>query len=239
MSSPSPLRRVLAASLMAVALLGSLGCTLVEVVALNRRDLTEFQVVGRQLFMAYEINSRTLDQFEAVIEEHPEVETLVLTVVPGSLDDEINVQLGKRVRELGLRTHLARGGMIASGGVDLFLAGVERTVGAGSYVGVHSWSAGLGRTGADVPRDDPQHQLYLDYYRAIDIAESFYWFTLEAAPAGEMHWMTLDEVERFDMVTAPLVDSEDPGPFAEVIQSIEEEARSRAEDRPLAVDRDG
>ena len=121
------------------------GCTMMEVVALNNRELTEFSVVGDRLYMVDEINSLTLDQFNAVVEAHPNIQTLVLTVVPGSVDDEINLLLGQRVRELGLDTHLVSRGMIASGGVDLFLAGVERTMESGASIGVHSWAAGLAR----------------------------------------------------------------------------------------------
>ena len=106
---------------------------------------------------------------------------------------------GRRVRAepRSLATHLPKEGEIASGGTDFFLAGHERTLEAGSRIGVHSWSGLDGEEGVDVPRDDPQHQLYLEYYRAMEIPEASYWFTLEAAPAAGVHWMSTSELEQF------------------------------------------
>lgn len=91
-------------------------------------------------------------------------------------------------------------GMIASGGVDFFLAGVGRTVDTGGKLAVHSW-AGDGVTGDQVPRDDPQHSLYLDYYAEMGIPAEFYWFTLQAAPAEDIYYMTADEMAEYQMTT--------------------------------------
>ena len=211
------------------------GCTLMEVAYLNQVELTEFQVEGDRLYLANEINSRSLEQFREVMAAHPDVRTLVLTVVPGSVDDEINLQLGLEVRKRGLNTYLPAGGLIASGGVDLFLAGVERTIEEGAYVGVHSWAAGLGRTGDDVPRDHPDHQPYLSYYRDIDTPADFYWFTLKAAPAGQMHWMDAEEIEQYDVTTrAVLPSGEFRGPFSGLMDDIQLEAEG-SDDAPRPV----
>jgi len=56
-------------------------------------------------------------------------------------------------------------------------------------------------SGADLPPDDPEHDLYLDYYADIGISEDFYWFTLDAAPANSIHWMTAEEMDRYGMLT--------------------------------------
>lgn len=223
--------------LLAVAASLLTGCVMLEVARLNRIDLTELRVDGDLLYMAHEINSRTLDQFHRVMEASPEIETLVLTVVPGSVDDEINLQLGLEVHRRGLATHVPSGGLIASGGVDLFLAGVERTIEKGAFVGVHSWAAGGGRTGADLPRDHKSHRLYLDYYQAIDIPADFYWFTLESAPAGDMHWVSAEELERHGMITRPLVEgaAEPGGPFAREMLELRREVVDRRDDPPVPV----
>lgn len=54
-----------------------------------------------------------------------------------------------------------------------------------------------------MPKTDPAHQDYLSYYADLGIPGAFYWFTLDAAGADEMHWMTASEVARFAMTTAP------------------------------------
>lgn len=221
---------------LALCVLSLSGCVWLEVSRLNRMDLTEFHVEGERLYIANEINARSLDQFLAVMESAPQVQTLVFTVVPGSVDDEVNLEFGKEIRKRGLSTYLVSGGLIASGGVDLFLAGTERTLEVGSFVGVHSWAAGGGKTGASVPKDHPAHALYLDYYEAIDIAEEFYWFTLEA-PAREMHWMSVEELQQYGVTTRPLQPSGamPSGPFGEHIRELHTSLNERPDDAPVAV----
>ena len=67
-----------------------------------------------------DINSKTDDQFEAVVAANPQITTIVECVVPGSLDDDTMIPLSYRVRELGLNTHLTSTSDIVSGGVDFF-----------------------------------------------------------------------------------------------------------------------
>ena len=52
-----------------------------------------------------------------------------------------------------------------------------------------------------MPRSRRAHDLYLDYYTDMGIDPSFYWFTLDAAPADSIHWMTSDELIAFGLVT--------------------------------------
>lgn len=90
--------------------------------------------------------------------------------------------------------------MVASGGVDFFLAGTQRRIAKGALVGVHAWSDGF-NSATDLADDDPAHQSYLDFYKTVGIDPQFYWYTLDAAPADDMHWMTDDELRRFSIAT--------------------------------------
>ncbi len=54
---------------------------------------------------------------------------------------------------------------------------------------------------ADLPRDDPEHAPYLEYFAAIGISPDFYWFTLEAAPPDGIHYLTPTEMVEFGVVT--------------------------------------
>lgn len=159
-----------------------------------------FDVDGERAIMSGVIDGTTPERVQALINEHPEVKTIVMQEVDGSADDEANIVASRLVRKHGFNTHVPADGMIASGGVDFFLAGVERTVDTGRKLGVHSW-AGDGVTGDQVPRDDPQHHLYLDYYAEMGIPAEFYWFTLQAAPAEDIHNMTPDEIVQYQMTT--------------------------------------
>jgi len=173
------------------------------VIALNQIEVTDFEVRGDELWMNGEINSKTLGQFEEVFAANPNITTLVEEVVPGSLNDDTMIELAYRVRELGLNTRLLAHSEIDSGGVDLFLAGVERTMADGAHIGVHSWSDGI-KEATDYPPDAPEHEQNRKYIEDMLGSDDFYWFTIEAAPADGIHPMTNDEIERYGLLTEPI-----------------------------------
>lgn len=181
---------VIAASLLAVV-----GC------GLDYEPLT-FSVEGGAIFAEGVIDGSSLEAFQATRADHPEITTLVLRTIEGSADDAANLAFSRQVRALGFVTVVPSDGMVASGGTDLFLAGATRVLEPGACMGVHSWSAGE-YTATDLPRSDPEHAPYLTYYRDIGIDEDFYWFTLEAAPAESMHWMTRQEVDTYGITSGP------------------------------------
>jgi len=166
----------------------------------------DLKLQDRTLVMNGVIDSDAPALMRAALDANPNIDTLVLQNVPGSIDDERNLEMAALVRARGLTTIVPANGMVASGGTDLFLAGVRRVAEPGACLGVHSWAAGglFGYTaGRDVPRDDPQHQIYLEYYDQMGIDRAFYWFTLEQASVEEIYWMSPDEVNRFEMTSTP------------------------------------
>ncbi|WP_432450706.1 alpha/beta hydrolase [Aliiroseovarius marinus] len=153
------------------------------------------------------VDGTTPDIMRNALQTHPEIKTVVLQYVPGSADDEANLEAARMLRANGMNTVVPSGGLVASGGTDLFLAGVTREIGPGACLGVHSWAAGgiTGFTeGKDVPKDDPQHQLYLSYYDEMGIPQDFYWYTLDAADAENIHYMSNRELTQFGMATTPI-----------------------------------
>ena len=178
------------------------GCAIIELARLNSTDQTKFTVEGNSLHMDGIINSRTPDSLRAVLDANPQLTEIVLHDVPGSVDDEANLVASRMVRNRGLNTRLVASSEIASGGTDFFLAGVQRRFETGAKIGVHSWGT-LFDSGAEVPKNDPRHQLYLDYYNTMGITPEFYWYTLNAASADDIHWMTPDEIRKYDLATAP------------------------------------
>ncbi len=187
--------------------LGALGgCEIVAVTALNMIETTTFTVEDDLLFMSGEINSKTDEQFEQVVAANPQITTIVECNVPGSLDDDTMIPLSYRVRELGLNTHLTSTSVIASGGVDFFLSGVERTMSQGAQIGVHSWSDGV-REAADFRRDAQEHTANATYVRDMLGDDEFYWFTIYSAPADAIYQMTEAEIDTYGMLTAPVMDA--------------------------------
>ncbi len=189
-----------------VFLLSPLG-QLPLIMIMNNIESTQLEVRGEELWMNGEINSKTYDQFVAVLEENPQITTLVEEVVPGSMDDDTMIKLAYFVREKGLKTKLLAHSAIDSGGVDLFLAGTERTMERGAHIGVHSWSDGV-RDAADYPKDSPEHEPNRKYIEEMLGDDAFYWFTIYAAPANGIHPMTEAEIEQYGLLTQPITDKQ-------------------------------
>lgn len=162
-----------------------------------------FEVDGDRAEMTGTIGPSTPFRIMELVFYHPEVSTIVMSDVPGSLDDDSNLRACRMVRAHGLNTFVPRDGEVASGGTDFFQAGVERTCEKGAKFGVHSW-AEFGAEGTDYPRDSEEHVMYLNYYDEMGIPQSFYWYTLEAASAEDIHWMTESELEQYNMFTSPI-----------------------------------
>lgn len=180
------------------------GCVQMEVAYLNATDTISFEADGSDLLVNGTLNSRSLAAFEQAIADNPDVSRLVLLEVPGSVDDEVNLQLGHRVRDLGLDTHVTADSEIHSGGTDLFLAGVERSMEDGAVLGVHSWAVG-NLQGRDLPKSDPEHAAYVRYTKRMLGSDAFYWFTLDAAPVQETHVMSAEEIAKYGLLTKPVV----------------------------------
>lgn len=179
------------------------GCEMAAIIAMNQIETTRFTVEGNTLHMSGEINSKTLNQFEAIIANNPSIDTLLEGVVEGSLDDDTMIALAYRVRELGMATHLNADSEIYSGGVDLFLAGVERTMERGAKIGVHSW-ADFFKEAKDYPRDSPEHEQNRKYIEDMLGADDFYWFTIYAAPADSIMLMSESEILEYGLLTQPI-----------------------------------
>ena len=166
----------------------------------NMTRITEFHVEGSKLYMQGEINSKTLEQFEEIYSEYPNIDTLIELTVTGSIDDETMIALAYRIRELRINTHLTADSRIYSGAVDLFLAGVKRTMETGAIIGVHSWSDGM-HDASDYPLESPEHEQNRFYVEQMLGDDAFYWFTIYAAPADDIYIMSEEDVTKFGLLT--------------------------------------
>lgn len=165
------------------------------------RDITETYVIDDRLHVAGTLNALTFNEIAAHLDDNPGLTTVVLEQIDGSIDDEVNLQTAMLIHEAGLDTYLPADGTIESGAVDLFCAGRNRIAERGARIGVHSWAGEDGLEGGALPRDDEEHEIYLEYFNAVDCPVSFYWFTLAAAPADGMHYMSEREWRDYEVVT--------------------------------------
>jgi hypothetical protein len=152
---------------------------------------------GKSIKMKGEVGSSSLDDFNSIIRDHPYVTTVRIIDCDGSVDDETCFLLMKRLHDLGINTHIEDDGWVASGGVDFFLSGIQRTMGSNTKIGVHSWSDGSNEA-TDYPVGHENHLPYIASYvsigRSQGEADQLYYFIINAAPAADVHWMTDDEI---------------------------------------------
>ncbi len=165
-------------------------------------------------------------KFREMMTAHPGITQLTLVFVGGSSVSERTIngkvsddgmELGREVYKRGMHTHVPDKGLVASGGTDLFASGkttsyagelggpaeCDLDVPTKTCLGVHSWGGGWDEnpkgTGWDIKddKDHAQHDKYLEYFKDIGVDEAFYFYTIGAAKAGGMAYMTHAEYETY------------------------------------------
>lgn len=190
-----------------VLLLSLVGCTSLSGTqkkqSLANRENTQLEIYIEKdmAFISGVLGSDLPAQLTEMVRQSPNVQTLVLVDIPGTIDQEATTQAARLIRRLGLNTHIARTGYVLSGGVDLFLGGVKRSIGAGAGVGVHSWLDQLGLDPKELNLADPIHATYVNFYLEMGVPERFYWFSLDAAPAERIYFMSPEEIYDFQLAT--------------------------------------
>ena len=143
-------------------------------------------------------DSRSPAQFAALLDAHPDIDTLRFVEAPGTHDDIANLRLGRIIRENGIATVAPENGSVRSGAVELFLAGVTREVHEDSEFAVHGWIDDYGRGAEDYPAHAPEHLRYLNYYAEMGMNESearaFYTMT-NSVPFEDARWLTGGEMQ--------------------------------------------
>ena len=171
--------------------------------ALGGAGDSKIEVKNNEAILNGTLGTVTYIQIKNLIQEHPNIKTLVLDQVPGSINDAINMHTGRLVREHGFTTKVNATSDIASGGVDLFCAGVQRIVHQGAKIGIHSWGA-MSFTATDLPQDHPGHQAQIDYFTLClgkEKGKAFYFRTLEAAPFDDIHYMSDSAIQAWTVST--------------------------------------
>lgn len=172
----------------------------------NSRTFGSFSVLtdNTTIQLNGEISSSSLNDFNRLVLAYPNVKIIHIKQCDGSSDDQTNLQLSKVVHQRKMSIHLMDNGLIASGGVDFFFTGTTRTKGSNTKIGVHSWAAGNGVTATNFPKGHANHLPYINYYVSVGFtqkqAEDFYYFTIHAASANSMHWMTDEEIKKYHLL---------------------------------------
>lgn len=164
-------------------------------------DVLAIDVEKNTAYLSGVLGADLVKQLSDMVRKYPNVTDLVLVDVPGSVDQQATMEGARLIRRLGLNTHIAPTGYVLSGGVDLFLGGVKRSIGAGAGVGVHAWSDGTRIKAKNLRKTDPVHAAYVNFYLEMGVPEGFYWFSLDAAPADRVYFLSPEEVYDFQLAT--------------------------------------
>lgn len=174
-------------------------------------DLTEpvehdvtFNVRGDVAYVSGTTDSNSHNLIKNFVRENPDVDTLILQAMPGTLDMDTNRRVVMDLRAAGLATHVPADGRIASGAVDWFIAGSPRTVECGAMIGVHSWGSKTGERG-DKTFYDGQLRTQRWFLSKMSVDPDFYEFTRNAAGPDDIYWLSVDDMLRYRLI------SEDPG----------------------------
>lgn len=159
-----------------------------------------FKVRGDTAYVYGGTNSASYETMKTFLNENPDIQHFVLRNMPGTQDSRTNLDIARLIRRKGITTHLERRSYIASGAVDLFIAGTQRTMECGAIIGVHSWSfdGEIGPKDIGVDRHQWMHE---DFLEEMGIDPTFYVFTREAADPDDIHIMQYNEIERYGLLT--------------------------------------
>jgi hypothetical protein len=182
--------------LLITSLFSACGITELKTIEKNGLNRPTIEVVGNKALVNGTLGRVFYDLFLETLNKNPEIETIVLLDIPGSVNDQWNLKSCLLLNEKGLNTELLNNSIVESGGTDLFVSGKKLTIAKGAKIEVHSW-AGAKKSATEYPKDHTEHKEYLDFYTSVNIDTSFYWYTLQAAPAHQMHFMTNKEIEKY------------------------------------------
>lgn len=153
-------------------------------------------------------DSASPHHFEAMLRDFPAVSVLEMVEAPGTSNDIANLEVGRMIRAHNIATHVPNGGSVRSGAVELFLAGVDRTMEPGAQFAVHSWLDNYGREPDDFAPDAPANRLYLDYYVEMGMSEArakaFYAMT-NSVPHHSAKWLDAWDMEEWITPKAPRI----------------------------------
>ncbi len=166
-----------------------------------QRRFGPFRVIDEQTAELVAVTDRRSPaHFVWMISEFPHLRVLRMADCPGTIDDVANLRLGRLIHARGMTTMVPSSGSVRSGAVEIFIAGVGRTVEYGAEFAVHPWSDRRGFEVADLAASDPISQTYLAYYKEMGLSEKqargFYALTNSVQNERAL-WLTADDLARY------------------------------------------
>ncbi|AZQ62948.1 hypothetical protein EI427_12070 [Flammeovirga pectinis] len=177
--------------------IGLISCTSEKALLKNSELSTaSIEIKGEKAYVNGILGKTFYKRLQKALKENPQINTLILQQIPGSINDDWNVKSCLLIYKQGINTELLENSVVESGGADLFVSGKRLIIVEGAKIGVHSW-AGSEKAAIEYPKDHDEHKIFLDLYTTVKIDTSFYWYTLKAAPAEDIHYMTSGEISKY------------------------------------------
>lgn len=145
-------------------------------------------------------DANSFNDIRRQLDANPQIDTIVLKHIPGTKHLGENTRIAQMIRARGINTHLERNSFIASGGVDLFLAGQQRTMECGAQIGVHSWQDSAGESPRTLGFDPIEDQM-ARFHASLDVDPAFYAFARDAAPHKSLYFLSRDDLKKFNLLT--------------------------------------
>ncbi|WP_231288443.1 hypothetical protein [Methanococcus maripaludis] len=161
-----------------------------------------FEIQGNKAIMVGIINENIVYEVENLVKNHPNVKTIIMLDVPGSVNSNENLKAGRIVRTNNISTIVPKNGYIASGGTVFFCAGINRTIGEHAKIGVHSWKNNVVTDASKIPRDNHVHKPYINYFKEMGISDEFYWFMISSAPSFGIYYLNEYELKKYGLITS-------------------------------------
>lgn len=161
---------------------------------------SQLVVENNSAFLSGTLGTKTYIQFKELLLDHPSVNRIVFNSVDGSVNDDINMHTGRLIRQAQYTTVMNSDGEAYSGGVDLYAAGVTKEYQPGGKLGVHAWCCEGDKDAGELGKNHSAHGAQLTYFREIlgkELGPEFYFFTINAAPADDIHLMTQAEIDKY------------------------------------------
>ncbi len=163
---------------------------------------------GGTLSLTGSIDPGSAERFAAEIAARGEYVSVVLLDSPGgSVDDAL--AMGRLIRENGLSTKVANGGLCASSCPIIFASGAERLAGRDAAIGVHQiYAAALSATPVDalsvagVAMADAQ-SVTADITRHLSLSgvDPALWLHALETPPNQLYYFTPEEMDALNLVT--------------------------------------
>ena len=157
------------------------------------------------IHMDGDITSVTAANLEELIADHSDAKLIIMKNCGGVHLNEATLEAARLVRSSQMDTHLASDGIISRGGLNFFIAGVNRSMDTGGQIGVSSWKDDQGNEATFYDFGDNAHLPYLNFYSEMGfqwlIASDFYYFSIAAADSDNLFFLTDDLIEDYGLLT--------------------------------------